>query len=382
MPNKVQSLCKSTSFFPPEVKYCQCCYGKMQRHGYSELTIKMIWGDCRLQVAKWRCAKDRLLVRAYPEGLDGSGLSPETLKRSLDLSTRLPYREANEALTIQDIDIGRSRCERLSQCYGKQMLVQLEQWVAETEDLASNPNTLAKGYVIELDGVMVIEQDKPVKGQCEGREVKQALIHPLEDSSEKHHIAQACSSEQFEPWTQALVKQVGIQKQDFLIGIGDGARWIDEAFSNLGVKQRILDVYHATEYLDKVMKALDYDKQTREAERASWCRGDINARAWFKHHLPETMSTQDWLQEALDALAYLEKRFDQMDYWSFKQKGYPIGSGAIEGANKSVIGARMKRSGMRWSHDGINRMAALRSLQTTSSPWLDFYQTRLAAFNL
>lgn len=62
----------------------------MHRHGYSKITVKMTWGDCHLRIAKWRCAKDGLLCRDYPDGLDSSGLSPEALKRSLDLSTRLP----------------------------------------------------------------------------------------------------------------------------------------------------------------------------------------------------------------------------------------------------------------------------------------------------
>ena len=354
----------------------------MYRHGHSHIPVKMIWGDCRLRVAKWRCAKDRLVVTVYPERLDGSGLSPESLKRCLDLSTRLPFREALEALKIQDMEISRGRHERLSQGYGKQVLENLEHWVAETEDLDSDVYKLPESYVIQIDGVMVLETDKPVKGQCEGREVKQALIHKLGDSTKKHHIAQACTSDDFQDWTKALAKQVGIHKEDYLIGLADGALWIDEAFAALGIRLRILDVYHATEYLDKVMKALNYDDETRQAHRESWCRGDINARLWLKHHLPKDSVIQTWSDEAQQAVTYLQKRLDQMDYWSFREKGYPIGSGAIEGANKSVIGARMKRSGMRWSKNGVNRMAALRSLQTTSQPWIDFHQTRLKAFNL
>lgn len=354
----------------------------MYAHGHNHIPVKMIWGDCRLRVAKWRCPRDRLVVTAYPEGLDGSGLSPESLKRCLDLSTRLPFREASEALNIQDMEISHSRCERLSQDYGKEVLECLEHWVAETDGIEHDAYKLPESYVVQIDGVMVLETDKPTKGQCEGREVKQVLIHKLGDSKAKHHIAQACKSDDFQEWTIALAKQVGIHKQDYLIGLADGARWIDEAFDTLGVKRRILDVYHATEYLETVMIALTYDDQTRQAERASWCRGDINARVWLNHHLPTDTTIHTWSNEAQQALAYLQKRLDQMDYWSFREKGYPIGSGAIEGANKSVIGARMKRSGMRWSKDGVNRMAALRSLQTTSRPWIDFHHTRLAAFNL
>ena len=340
----------------------------------------MVWGETQVLLRRWRCAKDKLVVTTYPEGLDKSGLSPVALERCLDLTTRLPYREACAALKIQGFELAVSHCERLSQRYGEKLLDSLEDWCDE-QALIELEDEPSQTFVIEIDGVMVMEKDKPVKGQCEGREVKQVLIHPLGDSSKKHHLAQACSSREFEPYVTALVKQLGITKQTSFIGIADAAPWIDDLFAGLGVKQRILDVYHATEYLDKVMKALAYTAEERDAERASWCRGDINARVWFKHHLSQDVDTNSWSDEAKNALAYLQKRFDQMDYWSYKEQGLPIGSGAIEGANKSVIGARMKRSGMRWSHDGINRMAAMRSLQTTSQPWLDFHNIRLQAFN-
>ncbi len=69
-----------------------------------------------------------------------------------------------------------------------------------------------------------------------------------------------------------------------------------------------------------------------------------------------------------------------MHYFEFKQKGYPLGSGVIEGAANAVIAARMRRSGMRWSHSGINRMATLRAEFASHQPILDFHDTRLLAF--
>ncbi len=50
-----------------------------------------------------------------------------------------------------------------------------------------------------------------------------------------------------------------------------------------------------------------------------------------------------------------------IDYKTYKEKGYYIGSGAIESANKTVIQQRMKQSGMRWSLNGAQYIAALRA---------------------
>lgn len=156
---------------------------------------------------------------------------------------------------------------------------------------------------------------------------------------------------------------------------------IDSLFADLGVTVRILDVYHATSYQDILMKALGWTEDKRLAERCSWLRGDINAKVWLNAYVPQDPEVWlAWSEEAQAALAYLDKRLDQMNYCDFKELGYPIGSGQIEGANKSVIGARMKRGGMRWSHDGINRMASLRSQQCSAQPFLDFHATRLLAF--
>ena len=41
-----------------------------------------------------------------------------------------------------------------------------------------------------------------------------------------------------------------------------------------------------------------------------------------------------WEPEAIEALRYLEKRFDSMDYPSFRARGFPIDSGQVEGMNK------------------------------------------------
>ena len=171
-----------------------------------------------------------------------------------------------------------------------------------------------------------------------------------------------------------------MRQKDKLIGVADGAPWIDALFDELGVKVRILDVYHATLYLERVMLAMGWCRERREAERASWQRGDINARVWLKHYLPDPERWLAWNEEDQAALRYLESRLEQMDYFDFKEQGYPIGSGVIEGTNKSIIGARMKRGGMRWSYEGINRMATMRCEQASAKPLLDFHLTRKVAF--
>jgi hypothetical protein len=121
-----------------------------------------------------------------------------------------------------------------------------------------------------------------------------------------------------------------------------------QGFDTLGAV-RITDVYHSAEYFDLVMQALGWSEEARVRERRRWCKGEISAREWLEEHLPEpSLQSQGWLswsKETLQALQYLEKRLDNMDYPAFKTKGYPIGSGQIEGMNPLLlarIGNRLK----------------------------------------
>src|SRR5437588_10117558 len=60
---------------------------------------------------------------------------------------------------------------------------------------------------------------------------------------------------------------------------------------------------------------------------------------WLAAHYPSPL-----IQEKL---AYLQKREAHMQYPSYQQAGWPIGSGSVESANKLVVEARLKGAGMR-----------------------------------
>ena len=51
-----------------------------------------------------------------------------------------------------------------------------------------------------------------------------------------------------------------------------------------------------------------------------------------------------------------------MKYEYFRSLGLCVGSGVVEAGCRSVIGQRLKRSGMFWSVDGANAIIALRCI--------------------
>ena len=61
-------------------------------------------------------------------------------------------------------------------------------------------------------------------------------------------------------------------------------------------------------------------------------------------------------------LGYFRNNRHRMDYATHRANGLPIGSGVVEAACKTLVTQRLKRSGMRWRHDGGQAILLLRSL--------------------
>jgi hypothetical protein len=70
---------------------------------------------------------------------------------------------------------------------------------------------------------------------------------------------------------------------------------------------------------------------------------------------------------------YLLTRHDQMQYPQYQAAGWPIGSGMVESANKVVVEARLKGSGMRWKRANVNSLLILRNA-VCHDQWKEYWQ--------
>ncbi len=61
-------------------------------------------------------------------------------------------------------------------------------------------------------------------------------------------------------------------------------------------------------------------------------------------------------------LKYFRTLRNGMDYQAYKAAGYPIGSGMVEAACKTLVSERLKQSGMRWTQRGGQAILTLRSV--------------------
>jgi hypothetical protein len=174
-----------------------------------------------------------------------------------------------------------------------------------------------------------------------------------------------------------------VTQSDVIIGLSDGAVWITNIMANVGVHRHVLDVFHAATYFHTLLESLGWSAEVREAERRCLLRGDFNVQEWLNWHItPLVLAEVNKKPEGKTALLYLENqsRLLKTDYKRFKAEGFEvIGSGEVEGSNKSVLGARLRISGARWG-DGGDGKAFARGMDASVCPILGFDPIRMTAF--
>lgn len=74
--------------------------------------------------------------------------------------------------------------------------------------------------------------------------------------------------------------------------------------------------------------------------------------------------------------AYLEANLERMHYDDYLQAGYPIASGAVEGACRHLVKDRMERAGMHWTIPGAQAMLDVRSIYV-SDLWDEYQAYRI-----
>jgi hypothetical protein len=128
-----------------------------------------------------------------------------------------------------------------------------------------------------------------------------------------------------------------------------------------------IDKYHLNERLAEILRLVEPDERRRHQQLRRWNTaldrddGAIDRIArWIAQHIPAHNG------EALTTLeahwTYLSKNNDRMRYATLRRAGLPCGSGATEGACKSVVTMRTKRSGQRWHGDGVTAALSLRAV--------------------
>lgn len=148
---------------------------------------------------------------------------------------------------------------------------------------------------------------------------------------------------------------------------------------------RVLDYYHASERLWTMAQALfgsGSASWTWARRMQKWLKEPDGARRVLRSAAALCQREQLQGQRAEDyqrAYNYLRKRLGYVRYGEYRRLGLPLGSGVTEAACKTVYGARLKLSGMRWKKPGAQTILNLRVL-LLSGVWGEAYGRLLQSF--
>jgi hypothetical protein len=288
------------------------------------------------------------------------------------LAAWIPFERLSKELdVICGLHLSKNTCERIAELVGKQIkLERRSEELSALSGLESSPKCCPDRLYIGIDGTGV-----PMRGGGT-RESKTGIIYETKEVKNKtkvvrtEYLATLERVDSFGDQIYARAFRRGVENANDIACLGDGASWIWRSFSHhypSGVQ--ILDYYHASEHLGIVAKAW-YGDGSKAAKRWVNTRQSDLLSDSVESVIRSIRSWKPADDESKEirrlSLKYFSENKNRMLYASLAANGYHIGSGLVESACKSVVGMRLKQSGMHWSQEGAEAILNLRSLLLTN----------------
>jgi hypothetical protein len=348
---------------------------------YGTITVKRRRGYCK-RCRKWRVPADAAL------GLEESaGYSPAVQDMAALLASKMPVSEASAVLEhLTGVKLPPATLDREARRQGqraREVRRQLDEQANGRK--AVQPELVLEPYqmIIQMDAWNIRERDEWGKTRSlrrEGREPERwhwvytgtcfRLDHCGKTAggrpviSERGFVATREGIEGLRGQLHAEALRRGLGQAAGALVIADGAVWIwrlaDDRFKN--ARQR-LDFYHAVQHLAAVGRALFGEDQDK---LKGWLRPlvrQLKNQSAIKviHQLEELLeglpmgAAAEAVQKEVN---YFHEHQDRMDYHAGRQRGEPIGSGAIESTCRQAQ-CRFKRPGQYWSQEGDESLLCL-----------------------
>jgi hypothetical protein len=298
-------------------------------------------------------------------------LTPSLHEDLVRLGVWMPFgRAAQELAHFRHTVVSRPTAERLTEAAGAAYVAvqtaEVGRLEREAPEAPAGPAKLflsADGAMVPLVGGEWAEVKTLVLGEVQPAELEngELVVHTRRHS----YFSRLTDAETFQRLALVETQRRGVETAAAVAAVTDGSEWIQKFVDHHCYPAvRILDFPHAGEHIHAV-------------GQAHWGEGSAQAQAWLAEQLHELkhqgpapvlsavrclVGAQPERHELATHLAYLEKREAHMQYPTFQAAGWPIGDGAVESANKLVVEARLKGSGMHWTRDHVDPMLALRNI--------------------
>ena len=287
------------------------------------------------------------------------------------LGTWMPFEAAMNLLhDMLGVQISPAQVRRTTEAAGAAYVAVQTQEAEQIEREAPEPPAGVERMILSVDGAMI-----PLR-KGEWAEVKTFVIGEVQPAVQEKgewvvhsrnlsYFSRLATAEHFEQLSLVEFQRRGVEKAGAVAAVMDGAEW-EQGFIDYHCPQavRILDFPHAGQRVAQVGEVL-------------WGEGSQQTQQWtherlhqLKHQGPDALLNElcQLLAQHPDQvllaenLRYLEKRRAQMQYPTFQEHGWPIGSGIVESGNKLVVEARLKGAGMHWQRTNVNPMLGLRNI--------------------
>jgi hypothetical protein len=189
---------------------------------------------------------------------------------------------------------------------------------------------------------------------------------PVRDEGSTTYVGAIETAEDFglRIFTEAYHR--GWDRATIRVVMGDGSHWIwNLADQHCPGAIQIVDLYHAREHLWDLARRL---YPADEVAQKRWLRckldwlekGKIEKLVTALRKLADSNSNPELAKIIRIEAEYFDGNRERMRYPEFRKQNLFVGSGVIEAGCKTVIGSRLKQSGMFWTVDGANAIIALR----------------------
>ena len=335
--------------------------------------------------------------------IEQTELSPGVRRMLALVGSEVPFDHGRRQIQLlAGLDVTTKSVERTAESIGEDIVRRGQEEVARAVQL-DLPIVLGASIpvlYIEMDGTGVPVVKKETEGRigktdglpAHTREVKLGCVFTQTKCDEKGYAIRDPDSTTY---TGAIETAAEFGKRIYLeawnrgwsraqkkVVIADGAEWIwNNADQHFPGAIQIVDLFHARQHLWDVARLLhpgDLSRQKRWMLRhqPKLDQGRIETLVKFLRKLDA--STPALAQAIRIEADYFERNAPRMRYPEFRRQHLFVGSGVIEAGCKTVIGSRLKQSGMFWTVRGANAIIALRCCHLNGR-FEDYWEERLAA---
>lgn len=361
------------------------CGARLESKGLRQRRILTVLGWISIRRSRFECpdcGKSR-----YPAdealGVVRTGFSPGLRRLMSRAGSKEAFKEGRDDLKVYaGITVTAKDVERVAEDVGRRV----DEWERnEREKLVSNlgPSTRDKDIpllYVSYDGTglpmvpweVAGRKGKQADGSSRTREAKLGCIftqtttdekgRPLRDEESTTFVGAIENAESFGWQIYGEAINRGLERAAKVVVIGDGAHWIwNLAETHFGGAIQIVDLYHARQHLYELVNILVAENE-KATYQISWLtaldEGNVEKIiSQANTLLPKTGKRR---KEALKEIGYFKNNSHRMKYAELRKQNLFIGSGVVEAGCKTIIGKRLKQSGMEWTVRGANSIISLR----------------------